>query len=290
MTARGWLFGADGRLHAAWRILAFLVIASAATLVLAQSVAFVAPQLLMATSAAAIATTGLIGLVGAGLAHLFMLAVVEKRGWSFVALDRAALNARTIVVGAASGTLAILVPSLLLLGIAWFRFGPAGAGSSLQAAAVLLLILAPAAFTEELLIRGYIFSVAREAWSTVSAVASTSIVFGLLHAFNPGASAQSLIVVMLAGVFLALVLLATRSLYAAMIAHLAWNWTLAGVLHAAVSGLPFTVPDYELLDAGPDWATGGAWGPEGGVGAAIGLCGGIGYLYARHRRRRESNA
>ncbi|HET6681759.1 MAG TPA: type II CAAX endopeptidase family protein [Gemmatimonadaceae bacterium] len=290
MTARGWLFGADGRLHAAWRILAFLVIASVATLVLAQSVAFVAPQLLMSTSAAAVAVTGLIGLVGAGLAHLFMLAVVEKRGWRFVSLDRAALNPRALTVGAFSGTLAILVPSLLLVGVSWFRFGPAGAGSSLKAAATLLLILAPAAFSEELLIRGYIFSVARESWSTAAAVASTSIVFGLLHGFNPGASAQSLLVVMLAGAFLAFVLLATRSLYAAMLAHLAWNWTLAGVLHAAVSGLPFTVPDYELLDAGPDWATGGAWGPEGGLGAAIGLCGGIGYLYARHRRRRESHA
>lgn len=290
MTARGWLFGADGRLHAAWRVGIFLIVASVTMLVLAQVVAYFAPTAVMSTSALAVAVTGLIGLSGAGLAHLFMLAVVEKRGWKFVALDRTALAPTALAAGAISGTLAILVPSLVLLGVTWFRFAPTDDGSSLEAAARLLLILAPAAFTEELLVRGYIFSVAREAWGTTTAVASTSIVFGLLHWFNPGATVRSLVVVMLAGAFLATVLLVTRSLYAAMLAHLAWNWTLAGVLHAAVSGLPFTVPDYELLDAGPDWATGGAWGPEGGLGAAVGLCGGIGYLYARHRRRRELHA
>ncbi len=62
-----------------------------------------------------------------------------------------------------------------------------------------------------------------------------------------------------------------RSLWAAFTAHLAWNWTLAGVLHSAVSGVPFATPDYRVIDAGPDWATGGVWGPEGGLPAALSL-------------------
>jgi len=84
------------------------------------------------------------------------------------------------------------------------------------------------------------------------------------------------------------VLLATRSLYAAFAAHLAWNWTLVGLMHASVSGIPFTTPDYRVVDAGPDWATGGVWGPEGGVPAALGLVAATIYLYLRRERREES--
>ena len=80
----------------------------------------------------------------------------------------------------------------------------------------------------------------------------------------------------------------TRSLYAALAAHLAWNWTLVGVLHTPVSGIPFATPDYRIVDAGPDWATGGVWGPEGGVPAALGLLSASIYLYARRKRREES--
>jgi hypothetical protein len=89
---------------------------------------------------------------------------------------------------------------------------------------------------------------------------------------------------MLAGIFLGGVVLVTRSLYAAWMAHFSWNWTMAVLLHIPVSGLATETPDYRTLDAGPDWATGGAWGPEGGVGAALGILGGIGYLFVRRRR------
>jgi hypothetical protein len=77
--------------------------------------------------------------------------------------------------------------------------------------------------------------------------------------------------VTLAGIFLGVVRLATVSLWAAFAAHLAWNFVLSGVLHAAVSGTAFPTPGYRVVDAGPDWLTGGAWGPEGGAPAAGGM-------------------
>jgi membrane protease YdiL (CAAX protease family) len=109
-----------------------------------------------------------------------------------------------------------------------------------------------------------------------------------VHFQNAGASVASVLVVVVAGVFLGGVLLATGSLWAAFAAHLAWNWVLAGVLHSAVSGIPFTTPDYRVVDAGPDWATGGVWGPEGGVPALLGLVAASIYLYVRRGRREES--
>jgi hypothetical protein len=99
----------------------------------------------------------------------------------------------------------------------------------------------------------------------------TGLVFGVLHGKNPGANAQSVAVVTLAGVFLAVLLLATGSLYAATLAHAGWNWVMAVPLHTPVSGLPLPAPDYRIVDAGPDWATGGSWGPEAGVPAALAM-------------------
>ena len=61
---------------------------------------------------------------------------------------------------------------------------------------------------------------------------------------------------------------------------------MAVVFHTAVSGFPMEAPGYRYVDAGPDWATGGEWGPEGGIPAALGMGAGAGLVYVLSRRRR----
>jgi membrane protease YdiL (CAAX protease family) len=222
------------------------------------------------------------------IAHAFVLRWFDTRGWAAVRLDSSATAPGPIALGALLGALAVGVPALALLGIGWLRVMPGPAGSSFVAAVSIALFLAPAALWEEMVFRGYGFAVLREWWGTPAALIATSVVFGLVHVQNVGASLASVLVVMLAGVFLGGVLIATNSLWAAFAAHLAWNWVLAGALHSAVSGIPFTTPDYRIVDAGPDWATGGVWGPEGGVPAALGLAAASISLYLRRRRREES--
>ena len=51
----------------------------------------------------------------------------------------------------------------------------------------------------------------------------------------------------------------------------------------------FDRPDYRVTDTGPDWATGGTWGPEGGVFAAAGLVIAMWYVFRRAPRRVEPN-
>ena len=118
----------------------------------------------------------------------------------------------------------------------------------------------------------------------------TSVIFGLMHIGNPGADGESILAVTVAGFFLGAVLLATRSLYAAGMAHFAWNWVMAGGLHIAVSGLPAKDPDYRTIETGPDWLTGGLWGPEGGFAAVAVMFVAIFYLYGRYLRHMESRA
>ncbi len=104
------------------------------------------------------------------------------------------------------------------------------------------------------------------------AVVVTSVLFGLAHWQTPGAGVQPLVMVTLAGVFLAGIVLVTRSLSAAWMAHLAWNWVMAALVHTDVSGvLPLPPPAYRVVETGPDLVTGGPWGPEGGIAAGAGL-------------------
>lgn len=224
---------------------------------------------------------------GLVIGHAWTLHLVEPRGWSVAGLGRNAWRLAPVARGGALGALAIGVPAAVLLAVGWLRVEPAGPGSSLGAAAVAVGVLAPAAAWEELFVRGYAFGLLRERWGAWAAIVATSSVFGAMHLLNAGATALSVTVVMLGGVFLGLIRERTGSLVAAWAAHLTWNLVLVVALHARVSGLAMPAPDYRIVDSGPDWATGGAWGPEGGLGAALGLLVAISYVNRRWSRRAE---
>ena len=284
MNARQVFIGTTGALRAPWRVVVFAA-ASIASLIIAS--ATVGPIL-----------TGVFGVVGlrgvstqewvvvAGLlgGTTICLRWIDKRPWSDVWLDRSAARPSVLGYGFAIGALAIGIPICLLVGAHWLRERPGSAGSWIAAALRVSFVLLPAALLEELLTRGYILSVLREAWGWSWAIGVTSVGFGLLHLQNPSASVGSVTLVTLAGFFLAGVLYATKSLYAAWAAHFAWNWTMAVAFHTAVSGIPMEAPRYRYVDAGPDWATGGDWGPEGGIPAGLGMIGGIAYFFVRRRR------
>ena len=226
-------------------------------------------------------------LLAFALAHFVVLRFDGKR-WADVGLGRENARPRLLGEGFLLGVCAIGVPSLLLIGMSELRIIPSYIGSSLQAAALGVVILLPAAFYEELAMRGYLFTTIREAFGWKGALIVTSTVFGLLHMMNPNVDAESVMLVILAGFFLGAILLATGSLFAAGMAHFGWNWVMAALLHTSVSGISVPSPDYRTIDNGPDWLTGGAWGPEGGVAAGIGMITAFIYLYVRRIRRLES--
>ncbi|MDQ6736072.1 MAG: CPBP family intramembrane metalloprotease [Gemmatimonadota bacterium] len=285
MDARSLVFlsPSERKLRAPWRILIFLLVWIAVTVV-------------AATLLAALRSTPTLTVVGtilfywvdffAVLAATFVsLRWVDGLDWSFVLLGRESATPRALSGGFLIGMLAIGLPSAVLLLANELRAVPAPAGNWLMSAARTALLLLPAAAAEEFLMRGYIFSVLRETigWKTTLIV--TSVVFGLLHFRNPGADPENIIVVIIAGFFLGTIVLATGSLYAAWMAHFAWNWTMAAGLHTSVSGLGVSTPNYHIVDNGPAWLTGGSWGPEGGLAAALGMFAFLFYLHARYRTR-----
>jgi membrane protease YdiL (CAAX protease family) len=292
LSVRGLLYTAQGALRAPWRLLIFFLVFAAIAFVL---LGLATPVLASPTSLTTQTLYACLIAIALIAAHFICVRLVDRRGMELVRLHAEAARPAPVVGGLVLGALAIGVPSLLLLGVGWFDVRRAPEGSSIVAAGALAALLIPAALYEELLLRGYPFAVLREAWGWKWAIVVTSVIFGLLHIGNreamadPGAVWQGVVVVVLAGVFLGAVLVATESLYAAWAAHFAWNFVLAALLHADVSGLPLPAPDYRVVDAGPDWATGGGWGPEGGLGATLGMTGALAFLYLR-RLRRPSDA
>ena len=200
------------------------------------------------------------GQMGNGIAHVF-----AQAGFPVTMID-------------------VSADALALLAGGWLRVERVPDGSWLGAALAAAIALLPAALWEELLFRGYAFRALAAGAGEWAALVVTSVLFGLVHLTNAGATARSTALVTLAGVFLGAVLLRTGSLYAAWAAHWAWNWTMAAVFHVAVSGIGFAAPDYRVVDAGPDWATGGVWGPEGGAGAALGMGAGLFLMLGRRPR------
>ena len=97
------------------------------------------------------------------------------------------------------------------------------------------------------------------------AIALSAVLFGLVHLINPGATALSVLGNAMGGVIYGMAFLKGRSLWLALGLHLGWNFFQGPVLGFAISGDSSHVAMVRLLEAGPAWLTGGAYGPEAGT-------------------------
>jgi membrane protease YdiL (CAAX protease family) len=159
-------------------------------------------------------------------------------------------------------------------------FGPAlHAPEAFAGVALLLLCFALQSSAEELLFRGWMFSVISARPGFVVAVVISSTVFTLLH-YNPGASWIFGINVFLFAVFACCWSLSTRNIWGDMAWHAGWNWILATGFGLRVTGLDAHEPALivRLIPNGPPWFTGGFEGPEGSLPCTLVLAAAVGFL------------
>jgi uncharacterized protein len=140
---------------------------------------------------------------------------------------------------------------------------------------------------EELVFRGVIFRMTEERLGTAAALIVSSLLFGLVHAANVGATAVSTAAIALeAGALLGMAYSASRSLWLPIGLHFGWNFTEGGIFGTAVSG----GQSRGLLDSvlsGPTLMTGGSFGPEASlIAMAVSLAATvtIGLWTVRHGR------
>jgi membrane protease YdiL (CAAX protease family) len=168
------------------------------------------------------------------------------------------------------GLLLGIVPAGLALGLSVLvggaHFVPdAGSGQDyLVQLGRTALLLAPAALLEEVMFRGVGQVVLARAMGRVPALLLLSLLFAMAHLLNPNGTTLGMLNIALAGVMLGVAFYAPGGIWTAWGAHLGWNATLAA-LDAPVSGLPFQIPLIDYQPGGPQWLTGGTFGPEGGL-------------------------
>ncbi len=126
-----------------------------------------------------------------------------------------------------------------------------------------LLTLAVAALAEEVAFRGYSYRRLIEAIGPIAATTLMSLLFGLGHVLNPGATWASTLVTILAGVLLSVAWLRTHGLWLGWGLHFAWNASMGILFGLPISGINDFSSIVQTRAFGRPWLTGGDYGPEG---------------------------
>ena len=181
-----------------------------------------------------------------------------------------------LLLGSFIGILTLVIAAGIAFAGGGLRFSFSGSSllpltlRTLLATAVLFVF---AALGEEALFRGYPLQTLTRAHLVWLAILITSLLFGAAHLGNPNVVAGITFTnTALAGVWLTVAYLRTRSLWFPLGVHWSWNWALGSVFGLPVSGLKLSSnPLMVAVDRGPAWLTGGDYGIEGGIACTVAL-------------------
>lgn len=213
-----------------------------------------------------------------------LLRVVRRAGilvtavagyWAFVhwhekrAATELQLRPALLILGGASGAAMVALPIAVLFTLGAYELVLfRGASPALLGVAAVIGI---AAILEELVYRCLLLQLLERAWGTKWALAVQAVAFAVQHLENVERGGTSdavtmLVSVTLLGLLWGAVFVLTRNLWAVAAHHAAWNFTIL------LSGVPLSgIEDWRNLAplesrfAGPDWLTGGMFGPESSV-------------------------
>lgn len=152
-----------------------------------------------------------------------------------------------------------------------------------------LLTSLSVALMEELVFRGYLFQNALLSLSENQSILLSSIIFGLMHIFNPNVNFLAIIVISVIGVLLAICYLRTQTLYLPIGIHFAWNY-----FEGFIYGFPISGNEVKGIlitkSEGTVWLTGGTFGPEGGLIGLIVSFLAVAAVFLLHRLNKSSRA
>jgi uncharacterized protein len=268
-----WLVQQDGRLRSLWRLVLFVLVflvlfwLQARVLVAVFPIRLSPDQLLEL-----LVVQGVLMLTSALLAGWALLRWVDRRPLRSLGfgLDRHVPRDLAVGIGFGAVALVVVVGLLALAGAYQYARAPGSATEWLAVMGAALLWLVIPATAEEAVFRGYPFRTLVEGIGPVGAILVMNVLFAWVHGQNPEVGTFGYINIFLAGVMLSVAMLWTGSLWFASALHLGWNWATAALLDLPVSGLRlFEAPLYRGEPVGPDWVTGGAFGPEGGLAGSL---------------------
>ncbi len=202
---------------------------------------------------------------------------LEDLPWRAMGLSLHARWLRDFFVGSIIGVASLALAAGIAAAGGGLRFRAPDKGLLLQIGHTLVFSAALfiiAALAEEALFRGYPLQTLARAGLAWLGVLLTSVPFAAVHLRNPNVvQGFTFLNTALAGVWLAVAYLRTRSLWFPLGVHWSWNWALGSLFGLPVSGITNIAPHPLLhgVDLGPGWLTGGSYGIEGGVACTITL-------------------
>ncbi|GAA6766220.1 type II CAAX endopeptidase family protein [Flavobacterium sp. CGRL1] len=130
-------------------------------------------------------------------------------------------------------------------------------------------IMFTVAIIEEILVRGIIFRIVEEKLGSYISLTISSVLFGVFHLANPHGTLISGVCITTAGFMLGAAFIYSRNLWFPIALHFAWNFTQSGIFGAITSGNEKTSSLLEAKIQGPEFITGGEFGPEGSIQAIV---------------------
>ena len=134
--------------------------------------------------------------------------------------------------------------------------------------------------------RGYHLQTIASGFNLLWGLIISSAIFGALHLANPHATWISAAGILFAGLFLGYAYIRTKQLWLPIGLHIGWNFFEGVIFGFPVSGLDDIYHLIRIHVFGPEFWTGGAFGPEAGLillpALALGFC--LVYLFTRSYR------
>jgi uncharacterized protein len=274
----------ERRLRAGWRILLQTIMLGVFLCVISFPVLWVGPGksqtwlMLFSNLAECFAIT---------VSIIYARRFLDKRTFASLGLKANTHMVADLLAGFIIAFLMMAFIYLLVIGFKWITFeGFAWQKDDLSIAisqsAIWLVIFIIVGWQEEILSRGYQLQNIRDGINLVWGVILSSLIFSVLHIFNPAALWTSMLGIFMAGLFLAFGYLLTGQLWLPIGLHIGWNFFEGTIFGFPVSGLN----SYTLLRirmTGPSLWTGGEFGPEAGLILLPALLFGAGlvYLYSK---------
>lgn len=138
---------------------------------------------------------------------------------------------------------------------------------------------------EEVMARGWQFQVIGARYKPWLGAVISSVMFALLHGLNSGVSVLAIVNLLLFAFLLIFIILNDGSIWAACGWHTAWNWTMENIYGLKVSGSEGGGSVLSLTAEGPNYITGGGFGPEGSIFTSIVLIAGMIIVLIRHSKK-----
>jgi len=273
MDLRSIFVNRHDEIRSGWKILMYLLLTTVVTLLL------VAPFMILKLRIAILEP--LIVLISALAAAYVMTRYVNRKPFTAIGLSFHPATFKEFGIGCLLGFLMmsgifVVEFSLGYTVLTWKGLEPHQLLGVVGYSAALFAI---AALAEEVLFRGYTLQTLMQGMTFLPATILMAVVFSIAHASNPNASVFALTNVGLAAIWLSFAYLKTRSLWLPFGLHFSWNFSQTTVYSFPTSGIQFE--DMRLFTAaqsGPEWITGGAFGPEGGVLATVAIISCIWYI------------